>query len=58
MSQQELAKKIGMDTSSICRIEDGSRQASLETLAKISVALGCPIRAFFADSLSIHGTWE
>ena len=40
LSQAELARKIGTDQASISRIERGERNITLETLAKITRALG------------------
>ncbi len=40
MSQEQLAKLIGTQRSNICRIESGKQNVSLDTLIKISSALG------------------
>ena len=40
MTQEELAKRINTTKSAISRLENSSRGARLETLAKVAKALG------------------
>lgn len=47
LKQEYVADQIGLDTKSLSRIEGGSRFPSMETLEKISVVLGVPLKAFF-----------
>lgn len=47
LKQEYVADQVGLDTKSLSRIEGGSRFPSMETLEKISVVLGVPLKAFF-----------
>lgn len=40
LSQAQLAKAAGVDSSMICKIETGKSQPSLRTLDRIATALG------------------
>lgn len=40
ISQTQLAEKVGVSNQFICQIEAGKKGASVETLAKLSDALG------------------
>jgi transcriptional regulator with XRE-family HTH domain len=44
--QRQLAKRISVDASLISMLESGRRKPSLETLEKISAALGIPFHLF------------
>lgn len=43
MSQVELAFKVGVDPSTIWRIEKGSAAPKVDTLQKVARALGMPV---------------
>ena len=43
LSQRELAERSGLDTSYISGIERGVRNASLKSLEKVAMGLGCSI---------------
>ena len=49
LSQEALAKMIGTRRSNICRMESGSQNISLDTLLKISSALGKEVRFSLAE---------
>jgi transcriptional regulator with XRE-family HTH domain len=42
MTQSELASEVGMELTSISRMERGGSNATLETIFKLAVALGVP----------------
>jgi len=46
-SQEELAGRIGIDTSSLSRLERGAHYPSMETLDKIRQELGVELVNFF-----------
>lgn len=52
MTQQKLAKKIGVSLITIGRYERGERVPSIETAAKIAKALGCTIDELVKETLS------
>jgi len=43
MTQEEVAKRAGLDQAHLSHFERGARKPSLENLVKLSMALGCPI---------------
>lgn len=43
LTQEQLAKKVGMDKTQISKIEKGTRNLTLETITKIANALGAKI---------------
>lgn len=49
MSQTQLAKLSGMHRSNICRIESGNQNLSLDTLIRLSNALGKDISIELVD---------
>ena len=49
LSQGDLAKRINVDRTLICRFETGSRGPNLATLAALSIALDCPVHDLLAD---------
>jgi len=49
ISQQELAERIGTKRSSICRIESGAQNISLDMLLKVSGALGKDVNVILTD---------
>lgn len=44
LTQQQLAERVGTTQSSIARLEHGKTKPTLETLARIAVALGGRVR--------------
>ena len=44
MSQKELAKKVGTKQSAIARLESGKENISIDSLEKISHAMGAKIK--------------
>lgn len=55
LSQRKLAKLCGMSYSHICRLEKGGNMPSVDTIAKISDALGEPFSAFSVDGQITEG---
>jgi transcriptional regulator with XRE-family HTH domain len=49
ITQQELAKRAGLTTDAISRLERGDRQPSWETVLALGKALGVPCTAFDAE---------
>lgn len=49
LSQEKLAERIDRTVETISNIERGTKMPNLETLDRLSHALGIPIRAFFTD---------
>jgi transcriptional regulator with XRE-family HTH domain len=47
LSQDKLAYAIPLDRAHIGMIENGKRAATIPTLAKLAVALGCEVGDFF-----------
>jgi transcriptional regulator with XRE-family HTH domain len=47
MTQGDLAQKVGVSTTAISQFEKGSSRPSLDTLAKLSIALGEDISALY-----------
>jgi transcriptional regulator with XRE-family HTH domain len=43
LTQTEVGKRLGMQQTSIARIESGKTNASLRTLMKVADAIGCEI---------------
>jgi len=43
IGQAECARAAGIDTSSMFRIESGTQNLTLDTLARVSLALGVPM---------------
>lgn len=52
ITQAELAEKIGVTQNAVCHWENGSRNVKLDTLVKISKALGCPLEEITGYSFS------
>lgn len=48
ISQEELAHRAGLHRTYVADVERGSRNISLESIAKLSVALGTTIAGLFA----------
>ena len=53
ITQIELAKMIGTQRSNICRLESGAQNPSIDTLLKISAALGKKIEFDLSDKEKI-----
>lgn len=49
MTQSELARRIGVQQSDLCRMETGEYKVSLDTLLKILAVFGKNIGEFFRD---------
>ena len=49
LTQAELAHRIGVQQSDLCRMENGEYKVSLETLFKILGVFGMEIGEFFGD---------
>jgi transcriptional regulator with XRE-family HTH domain len=49
LSQRELAKRAGLNTVTLVRLEKGVGSPQVDTLEKLAEALGVPIVAFFAE---------
>lgn len=47
MSQEDFAKKIGVDRTYFCRLESGKKNLTLETLNKVCEGLGMTLKEFF-----------
>ncbi len=47
MTIEDLAKKSGVSTPTICNIENGKRQPRLPVLQKLSVALNCSFEELY-----------
>lgn len=73
ITQTELASLSGLQRSFISSIEKGNQNVTLETIAKLSVALSIPARDFFGESdfslndkvepkevsfIKLGGTWD
>lgn len=52
LTQMALAHKTGLDLSYISRLERGVVNSSVESLLKISDALGCTVKDLIPDSNS------
>jgi transcriptional regulator with XRE-family HTH domain len=57
MSQTELSQRIAMSCSTISMLEKGTKNPSLETLAKYSQAFNVPVSSimFFSEELAGDG---
>lgn len=49
ISQDKLAYSIPLDRAHIGMIENGKRAATIPTLVKLAIALGCEVGEFFPD---------
>jgi transcriptional regulator with XRE-family HTH domain len=47
LTQEEAAKKAGINKATLNQIEQGKRQAQVSTLMKLADALNCEVRDFF-----------
>lgn len=52
LTQSELARRIGVQQSDLCRMENGEYRVSLDTLLKILGVFGMDIGEFFQGELS------
>lgn len=55
MTQAELASRIGIIQSDLCRMEKGEYKVGLETLFRILEVFGMNIGEFFAEELAAMG---
>lgn len=51
LSQEKLAKMIGMDPTYLSRVEQGKRNPTVKLLAKIAHGLGVELKELFDFSL-------
>ena len=51
LTQSELSRRIGVQQSDLCRMENGEYKVSLDTLFKILSVFGMEIGEFFRDQL-------
>ncbi len=57
LTQSELARRIGVQQSDLCRMENGEYKVSLDTLFKVLGVFGMDIGEFFRDEFpSPHAT--
>jgi len=54
MSQDKLAYAIPLDRAHIGQLENGRRAATIPTLAKLAVALGCEVGDFFPQGQQLE----
>lgn len=47
MSQEEFAKLINVDRTYLCRLENGQKNLTLETLNKVCIGLSISLKEFF-----------
>jgi transcriptional regulator with XRE-family HTH domain len=52
LSMRALAEKSGLSTNTMSLIENGKTSPSVSTLQQISMALNCPINAFFEGNVN------
>ena len=55
LTQAELASRIGVQQSDLCRMENGEYKVSLDTLFKILAVFGMEIGDFFRDEAATIG---
>jgi len=53
LTQSELARRIGVQQSDLCRMENGEYKVSLETLFKILSVFGMDIGEFFREEFAL-----
>lgn len=54
MTQEDLAKQVGLQTSAICGIERGNRRVDVAEFHRIAEAMGvCPVELFAGASREI-----
>lgn len=58
LTQAELASRIGVQQSDLCRMENGEYKVSLDTLFKILAVFGMEIGDFFREALPATGPLE
>lgn len=51
LKQGELAKRLGMTSAQLCRIESAKHAPSVKTLARVAKALGIPVSELMTDAL-------
>lgn len=58
LSQVQLAQKVGVTNSLICKIETGQATGSIRTLKKIAKVLDVSVNVFIADDPSDKASGE
>jgi transcriptional regulator with XRE-family HTH domain len=58
LTQAELASRIGVQQSDLCRMENGEYKVSLDTLFKILAVFGMEIGDFFRDEAAATGATD
>jgi transcriptional regulator with XRE-family HTH domain len=58
LTQAELASRIGVQQSDLCRMENGEYKVSLDTLFKILAVFGMEIGDFFRDEAAGNGATD
>lgn len=58
LTQSDLAQRIGVQQSDLCRMENGEYKVSLETLFKILGVFGMEIGEFFRDAHTVPSPQE
>jgi transcriptional regulator with XRE-family HTH domain len=56
LTQSELARRIGVQQSDLCRMENGEYKVSLDTLFSILSVFGMDIGEFFRDEVARTGS--
>lgn len=54
LNQNEFAKKVGLTQASISQLEDGKRSPSIDSLRKISNALGMSLNELIEDPVPMQ----
>ena len=58
LTQAELASRIGVQQSDLCRMENGEYKVSLDTLFRILAVFGIEIGDFFREDVPVVGPSE
>jgi len=58
LTQSALARRIGVQQSDLCRMENGEYKVSLDTLFNILRVFGMDIGEFFKDEFALPGPTE
>lgn len=53
MTQSDLAQRIGVQQSDLCRMENGEYKVSLDTMFKILAVFGVEIGDFFREEMAL-----
>lgn len=52
LTQQQLATQAGLTDATVCRIENGTVRASVDSLTALAKALGCSVTDLMSDRTS------